>query len=261
MINDYTKEQLEKLVPKCTSISDCLRKMGYSPTGDNHKKLSALMKKYEIDTSNFKLGKNKRKSNKEIFRKGSVVVQSTLRTRFHDVCDKYECDVCGLKPEWNGKPLTLVLDHIDGDHTNNEISNLHWVCPNCNSQLTTTGYKGYKKYDEYGNRIVEDRIPIEDNHEKNNRQKIRCPKCGRLMTKQAAMCKKCTDREKRERSKNGLPVSRDELKELIRTKSFTDIGKQYNLSDNAIRKWCKKYSLPFSKNEIKSYTDSQWEKL
>lgn len=48
-----------------------------------------------------------------------------------------KCAICGIMPEWNGKPLTFVLDHIDGDATNNRRENLRCVCPNCDSQLDT----------------------------------------------------------------------------------------------------------------------------
>ena len=49
----------------------------------------------------------------------------------------HKCDICGLKDEWNGKDLHFVLDHIDGDATNNVRKNLRLICPNCDSQLDT----------------------------------------------------------------------------------------------------------------------------
>ena len=38
---------------------------------------------------------------------------------------------------WNGKPLVLILDHINGNAEDNRYENLRFVCPNCNSQLPT----------------------------------------------------------------------------------------------------------------------------
>lgn len=47
------------------------------------------------------------------------------------------CSICKRHPEWNGSILNLILDHIDGDPYNNNLSNLRLVCPNCDSQLPT----------------------------------------------------------------------------------------------------------------------------
>lgn len=59
------------------------------------------------------------------------------------------CSECGQGPVWNGKPLTLQLDHIDGDSDNNALSNLRILCPHCHTQTETYGSKGrgsrYKK--------------------------------------------------------------------------------------------------------------------
>lgn len=56
-------------------------------------------------------------------------------------------------------------------------------------------------------------------------------------------------------------VTREELKELIRTKPFTQIGKQFNVSDNAIRRWCDKFNLPRKSTEIKKITDEEWKNI
>jgi endogenous inhibitor of DNA gyrase (YacG/DUF329 family) len=63
--------------------------------------------------------------------------------------DGDSCSSCGIGSEWNSRPLTLQLDHIDGNSDNNELSNLRILCPNCHSQTETYGAKGngnrYKK--------------------------------------------------------------------------------------------------------------------
>lgn len=48
----------------------------------------------------------------------------------------YFCDECGIS-EWRGNQLTLIVDHIDGLHGNDQLNNLRLLCPNCNSQTPT----------------------------------------------------------------------------------------------------------------------------
>lgn len=55
--------------------------------------------------------------------------------------------------------------------------------------------------------------------------------------------------------------SREELKKLIRTEPFTQIGRNYGVTDNAIRKWCQFENLPYKKRDIKAYSDYEWEQL
>lgn len=57
--------------------------------------------------------------------------------RFISAEQEGSCALCGLTDTWNGRPLTMVLDHIDGDSSNNRRENLRLVCPNCDSQLET----------------------------------------------------------------------------------------------------------------------------
>ena len=54
-----------------------------------------------------------------------------------------KCDICKIEDNWNNKKLVFVLDHIDGDASNNKRDNLRCVCPNCDSQLDT--YKSKNK--------------------------------------------------------------------------------------------------------------------
>lgn len=82
-----------------------------------------------------------------------------------------------------------------------------------------------------------------------------CPLCGEKKDKKSKVCINCSAKLRQTTDR----PSREELKKLIRTMSFVDIGKQYSVTDNAIRKWCDSYGLPRKKTEIKNYTDSEWE--
>lgn len=62
------------------------------------------------------------------------------------------CAICGMEPFWNGKPLIFILDHIDGDASNNKRDNLRCICSNCDSQLDTYKFKnknGSRSYYRY----------------------------------------------------------------------------------------------------------------
>ena len=64
-----------------------------------------------------------------------------------------KCAICGLSTTWNNKELHFILDHIDGDATNNTRNNLRLICPNCDSQLDTfksrNKGKSTRKYKPY----------------------------------------------------------------------------------------------------------------
>lgn len=90
-----------------------------------------------------------------------------------------------------------------------------------------------------------------------NKIKYFCCDCGIEISKGATRCLECENK----RRKKDKPVTREELKRLIRSISFLQIGKQFEVSDNTIRKWCNSYGLPKTKKEINSYSDLEWEKI
>lgn len=85
-----------------------------------------------------------------------------------------------------------------------------------------------------------------------------CAKCGTEVSHKGNLCAKCANKEKRI-PLDDMIVSRDELKQLIREKPFTQIGSTYGVTDNSVRKWCDKYNLPKTKKEINSYSDEEWD--
>lgn len=92
-----------------------------------------------------KKAKEKHLERFELWIKGkSLDVQKTrpMVRQFVSELRGYKCECCGIS-EWNGKPLTLWLDHIDGDASNDSPNNVRLMCPNCDSQSDTFGAKNY----------------------------------------------------------------------------------------------------------------------
>ena len=84
-----------------------------------------------------------------------------------------------------------------------------------------------------------------------------CQDCGKPISKGSLRCKDCANIAQ----KNPNKPSREDLKNLIRTHSFVEIGKLYSVSDKTISKWCKTYNLPSLRRDIKKYTDDQWKNI
>lgn len=84
-----------------------------------------------------------------------------------------------------------------------------------------------------------------------------CIDCGKEIYPTATRCVECAHKLQRKAER----PSREELKNLIRTMPFTQIGKQFGVSDNTIRKWCDAENLPRKSSIIKKYTDKEWQSI
>lgn len=83
-----------------------------------------------------------------------------------------------------------------------------------------------------------------------------CPNCGQEKSIQADYCITCYKQQTKK-----FEVEREELKEMIYSLPFTQIGEKFGVSDNAIRKRCIALGLPSKKSEIKKYSKEEWDKI
>ena len=82
--------------------------------------------------------KSIRLSDEEVFVENSTYARHHIKRRIiEQEMIPYECFNCGNTGEWMGKPLPLILDHINGVNIDNRLENLRFACSNCDSQLPT----------------------------------------------------------------------------------------------------------------------------
>lgn len=144
----YTHQQLIETAPRCRSIRQLLLELGLTDRGSNYKTINRKIKSLQIDTSHF-TGQAHAKGTTKVDRRthaseylvyGSSITSYKLKlVLIRDGYLELACSSCNLI-EWLNAPIPLELDHIDGDHQNNTLSNLRLLCPNCHA-LTPT-YRG-----------------------------------------------------------------------------------------------------------------------
>ena len=237
IMSQISDEQFATIVQNSTSIKEVGVKCGYSNSGSGSADIvKKRIIKQQLDISHFARKTPIKRTDEEIFIQNSPVDQRVLRNRYKEKgYTEYKCSICGQEPFWNGKELSLTLDHINGDNHDDRLENLRWVCPNCDRQLDTYGSKNIKPKEQEVNYCVD---------------------CGAVIYKTSTRCRECAAAAK---TQPITEITRDELKKLIRIQPFTKIGEMFGVSDNAIRKWCVKYNLPNTKSMIQKYTDEEWE--
>lgn len=239
--------------------------MDIIPKGGNYAKIKFYIKKYNLDISHFTNEPwNKRKSVKIVQRPLEEILvensehlnQSSLKKRlFRAELKKDICEICGREGH-------NELHHINGDSTDNRIENLQILCPNCHSK--TNNYRGKnssigRRHSKPGDLIMTDeevqereqkkkesrRIPKEL-HKINYLPDIVCPICGKTFHPSKKTQKYCS--VECYRNDPFISGKRPSVTELLskleeHKGNFTKIGKQYSVSDNAVRKWCRFYKI------------------
>jgi 5-methylcytosine-specific restriction endonuclease McrA len=150
----YSREVLEEAVSHSTSVMGVIRYLGLVQAGGTHAHLSRMIKRFDLDTSHFVRYRNGahrlRLSAEQILVQrlpGSPRTKPPLlRRALLEIGRPHECTGCGNDGTWLGQPLTLTIDHIDGDFLHNRAENLRFLCPNCHAQTANYAGRSRTKY-------------------------------------------------------------------------------------------------------------------
>lgn len=146
----WSDDDLREAVRRAFSVYEVFRLLGLKVGGGQHLKIKNHIKDLNLDTTHFtgqrwNRGKStgQRPVNKRTLE--DILVESSTHGNTSSLKRRLvregllvdQCAVCGMLPVWQGKPLVLRLDHINGIRNDNRIRNLRAICPNCDSQTPT----------------------------------------------------------------------------------------------------------------------------
>lgn len=235
----YTEEEAREAIAASHSWAESLRQLGLCPTGGAWRVLKKYAKLWGISTDHFDVAAIRRrnlqarqKPLEEVLVEKSTYPRKDVKRRLLAAGLKTaQCELCDQGDVWRGRPMSLVLDHINGVRDDHRLENLRMVCPNCAATLDT--HCGRK------NRI--------------ERARRNCLHCEATFVPRYAQQRYCSrpcgvrwDRSKlRGRPKLGYRTverpSYEQLLKEIEATSYLAVGRKYGVSDNAVRKWVRWY--------------------
>lgn len=153
-IYEISDNEFIDLIKSSTCTKEVLFKLGYSTVGNSwgYFKVKERMQILGLEAKDFK-GKNvvydkveKQIPAEELFTENNKHARVQIRKRIiKENLLPYKCAICGID-EWQGKKLSLELDHINGKNNDHRLENLRFLCPNCHSQTSTYGAKNNDRY-------------------------------------------------------------------------------------------------------------------
>lgn len=211
------KASMAEAVASSESVSDVLKFFGLRAAGGNFRQVKKWAEAHGIslpsgigEVQARKVANFNRQANSRIFVENGSYSRTHLKSRLRLIWSTWVCAACGIGEEWNGKALSLQLDHINGVPNDNRLENLRLLCPNCHSQTETFAGKMNKR-------------PAKAT------VKIPCA-CGKMTT--FGRCQVCA---RRDRSKIDWPEDED-LKLMVKEHGYAGTGRILRVSDNAVKK-------------------------
>ena len=143
-VYQVSNEEFQNIVQQANSYSDCLRALGLGTNGGSSTDtLKRRIAELDCDISHFGK-KEKTQSPQARYSLDEILIENSTYANISRLKERlvregkleYKCQNCGIK-EWQSKPLSLHLDHINGKNNDHRIENLRFLCPNCHSQTDT----------------------------------------------------------------------------------------------------------------------------
>ena len=233
----YSEDEARSAIAASESYSDALRRLGLGVTGGNARVLRGWAERWGISTTHFDPWAASRRYLRrtpipldEILVPGSRYSRALLKRRLYGSGLKQRvCELCGQGELWRGRPMSLVLDHINGVPDDNRLANLRIVCPNCAATLDTHCGRKNRQLPERASclRCGAEFVPRDSRHRYCSRY------CG-------MRSKRVQGVPKPELRRADRPPHGQLLREIAQT-SYVAVGRKYGVSDNAIRKWVRQY--------------------
>ena len=231
-LSDYSDDFLQFVLDTSCNFWQVIRTLKIAVVGTSYQLIEKEIKDRKLDISQFE--KNKKISkyiNKEILSQEDIFVKNSPVYNVKDYLVKFnikditKCERCGIS-EWMGEPITIEIHHLDGDHFNNEPSNLACLCPNCHSQ--TENYSG--KSSKNNKKIPESIM----------KKEFICVDCGTKIYGTNSRCKNCYYKYL---INNKTISKRNLIKWLGQGKNVKDISDIVGCDENIVYRDCKKYGL------------------